>query len=150
VNYYDFLGVRSDSHPVEIDAAYRMLSNQSHLDQASSITLNAVHQTLMNPTKRYEYDLRLQSGNGQVPFLTFDQPEATLCVQHRRPTVQMDTTRLNQSMPAMNPAMVAGTQYQPPQTATNVAAKCLIWFFVAYAIFFCLTNFVAFCAIVFG
>jgi len=69
VNYYDLLGIRSDAHPVEIDAAYKMLSNQPEIDDVMKTTLRVAHQTLMNPNDRHHYNQSLASGSGQVYFI---------------------------------------------------------------------------------
>ncbi len=67
-NYYDVLGVDRDAPTEEIRIAYKILVKKFHPDvnleqrdffEKKSKELNEAHETLSNPSKREQYDIRL-------------------------------------------------------------------------------------------
>jgi|7_EtaG_2_1085326.scaffolds.fasta_scaffold01185_8 molecular chaperone DnaJ len=69
-NYYEILGVSAESNAQEIKKAFRKLAQRYHPDKnqgdenASSMfkQINEAYQTLIDDTKRREYDLSLSGG----------------------------------------------------------------------------------------
>ena len=73
MNYYEELGLRPDASPEEIRQAYRSLARLLHPDQqpdeglrrlaeAQMRRVNAIHDTLVEPARRREYDAGLCQG----------------------------------------------------------------------------------------
>lgn len=66
-DFYEILGVSKDANEIEIKKAYRTLSFKHHPDKGGDIKkcqeINEAYETLSDPTKKKEYDMR-----GSNPF----------------------------------------------------------------------------------
>lgn len=69
MNFYEFLGVPAHATESEIKKAFRDKAKKTHPDYNKKNTafyemveLNLIHDTLLNPTKRAEYDQALHQG----------------------------------------------------------------------------------------
>ena len=81
-NYYEILNISSDATPAQIKRAYYSLAKKYHPDVNPKMAhvfcnINEAYETLIDPHKRAEYDLSLNSTNDTVEEETvFNQTES--------------------------------------------------------------------------
>ncbi|MDQ3239131.1 MAG: DnaJ domain-containing protein [bacterium] len=82
MNFYEYLNIPANATNPEIKKAFRELAKATHPDYNKNenafwemVELNMVRDSLLNPSKRTEYDLMLQSGKSHTTH--HNQPTPT-------------------------------------------------------------------------
>lgn len=140
MDYYQILGIKQNAHPVEIDAAHKILKPVADRtgDLEASCAVEMAYRTLISPRLRIKYDNMLALGFTQLPALGMESPALA---PPSRPQMISQTRHVPPPPPRPNYEPQSGhnqQQYMPccrPQKTNPMVAACF-WFLAAYVIVF--------------